>query len=148
LAIGLSTVHQGLSGVASAHREARGAAESLGPDGGVLALPSLSAFDYLTSFHDSTAERLIPAAIHRFVADDIAHGGVLTTTLLAYLASDLNVKALSEHLRVHTNTAHYRLNRISDQTGYDLRKLDSVLELVIATRLARPLGDRPPGVWA
>jgi hypothetical protein len=147
LAIGLSTVHQGLSGVASAHREARGAAESLGPDGGVLALPSLSAFDYLTSFRDSTAERLIPAAIHRFVAEDIAHGGVLTTTLLAYLASDLNVKALSEHLRVHTNTAHYRLNRISDQTGYDLRKLDSVLELVIATRLARPLGDRPPGVW-
>ncbi|HEX3826566.1 MAG TPA: helix-turn-helix domain-containing protein [Sporichthyaceae bacterium] len=148
LAIGLSTVHQGLAGVASAHREARGAAESLGPDGGVLALPSLSAFDYLTSFHDSTAQRLVPAAIHQFVADDIAHGGVLTTTLLAYLASDLNVKVLSERLRVHTNTAHYRLNRISEQTGYDLRKLDCVLELVIATRLAQPLGDRPPGVWA
>jgi hypothetical protein len=148
LAIGVSTVHQGLPGVASAHREARGAAESLGPDGGVLALPSLSAFDYLTSFHDATAQRLVPAAIHRFVADDIAHGGVLTTTLLAYLASDLNVKVLSERLRVHTNTAHYRLNRISEQTGYDLRKLDCVLELVIAIRLAQPLGDRPPGVWA
>jgi sugar diacid utilization regulator len=147
LAIGLSTVHPGLTGVASAHREARGAAESLGPDGGVLALPSLSAFDYLTSFRDDTAERLIPASIHRFVQEDLSHGGVLTTTLLAYVDCDLNVKVLSERLRVHTNTAHYRLNRIAEQTGYDLRKLDNVLELVIATRLAQPLGDRPPGVW-
>lgn len=148
LAVGVSTVHPGLGGMASAHREARGAAESLGPDGGVLALPSLSAFDYLTSFRDATAQRLIPAAIHGFVQEDIAHGGVLTTTLLTYLACDLNVKVLSERLRVHPNTAHYRLNRITEQTGYDLRNLECVLELVIATRLARPLGDRPPGGWS
>ncbi|HVH62012.1 MAG TPA: hypothetical protein VNA65_00265 [Candidatus Dormibacteraeota bacterium] len=35
----------------------------------------------------------------------------------------------------------------SEQTGLDLRKLDDVLQLVVASRLARPLGERPPGAW-
>jgi sugar diacid utilization regulator len=148
LAIGVSTVHPGLAGVASAHREARGAADCVGSDGGVLALPALSAFDYLTSFRDPTAARLISPAIRQFVDEDIARGGVLTSTLIAYVASDLNVKALSKRIYVHANTAHYRLNRVAEQTGRDLRKISDVLELVIAIRLAQPLGDRPPAAWA
>jgi len=147
LAIGVSTVQPGLAGVASAHREARGAADCLGPDGGVLALPTLSAFDYLTSFRDPTAERLISPAIRQFVEEDIARGGVHSSTLVAYVASDLNIKALSERIYVHPNTAHYRLNRIAEQTGRDPRKVSDVLELLIAIRLAQPLGDRPPAAW-
>ncbi|HEY4410081.1 MAG TPA: helix-turn-helix domain-containing protein [Acidimicrobiia bacterium] len=148
LAIGVSTVHPGLAGVGSAHREARGAADCVGDEGGVLALPALSAFDYLSSFRDPTAERLISPAIRRFVEEDIARGGVLTSTLEAYVASDLNVKALSERIYVHTNTAHYRLNRIAELTGRDLRKVSDVLDLLIAIRLAQPLGQRPPVAWA
>lgn len=147
LAIGVSTVHTGLSGVASAYREARGAAESLGSNGGVLALPALSAFDYLISFRDATAQRLLSPAVRQFVDDDIQHGGILTSTLLAYVDSNLNVKAMSKRLYIHSNTAHYRLNRIAEQTALDLRKLDDVLGLVVAIRLAQPLGDRPPGTW-
>ncbi|HSR23761.1 MAG TPA: helix-turn-helix domain-containing protein [Candidatus Eisenbacteria bacterium] len=147
LAIGVSTVHQGLTDVASAYREARGAAESLGPEGGVLALPTLSALDYLTSFRDPTAQRLISPQVRRFVQDDLAHGGVLSGTLLAYVDCDLNVKAMSRRLYIHSNTAHHRLHRIAEQTGLDLRKLGDVLSLVVAVRLARPLGARPPGAW-
>jgi sugar diacid utilization regulator len=147
LAIGMSTIHPGLAGVASAYREARGAAECLGPQGGVLALPALKAFDYLTSFRDATAERLISPAVQRFVQDDLEHGGLLTSTLLAYVDSDMNVKAMSKRLYIHSNTAHYRLNRIAEQTGLDLRRLEDVLGLVVAIRLAQPLGDRPPGAW-
>jgi sugar diacid utilization regulator len=148
LAVGVSTVHPGLAGVASAHREARGAADCLGPDGGVLALPALSAFDYLSSFRDPTAERLICPAIRQFVEEDIARGGVLTSTLVAYVASDLNIKALSERIYVHPNTAHYRLHRIGKQTGRDPRKMSQVLELLIAIRQAQPLGERPFAAWA
>lgn len=36
----------------------------------------------------------------------------------------------------------------SGGTGFDLRKLDDVLQLVVAGRLARPLGERPPGAWS
>lgn len=147
LAIGLSTVQTGLGGVASAYREARGAAECLGPGGGVLALPSLSALDYLISFRDPTAQRLISPTIQQFIQDDLERGGVLTGTLIAYFDSNLNVTAMSKRLYIHANTAHHRLHKIAEQTGLDLRKLDDVLELVVAIRLAQPLGDRPPGAW-
>jgi len=77
----------------------------------------------------------------------LEHGGVLTSTLLAYVDSNLNVQAMSQRLYIHSNTAHYRLHRIADQTGLDLRKLGDVVELVVAIRLAQPRGDRPPGAW-
>jgi sugar diacid utilization regulator len=147
LAIGVSTVQTGLGGVAAAYREARGAAECLGPSGGVLALPSLSALDYLISFRDPTAQRLISPAIQQFIQDDLDRGGVLTGTLVAYFDCNLNVTAMSKRLYIHTNTAHHRLRKIAEQTGLDLRKLNDMLELVVATRLAQPLGDRPPGAW-
>jgi PucR-like helix-turn-helix protein/diguanylate cyclase with GGDEF domain len=148
LAIGVSTLQPNLSGIAPAYHEARGAAESLGPAGGVLALTSLSALDYLISFRDPTAERLIAPAIQQFIKDDLERGGVLTTTLIAYFESNLNVTAMSRRLHIHANTAHHRLNKIAEQTGLDLRKLDDVLQLVVASRLAKPLGDRPPGSWS
>ena len=148
LAIGVSTVQPGLGGVAAGYHEARGAAESLGPSGGVLALSTLSALDYLISFRDPTAERLIPQAVQQFIKEDLERGGVLTSTLMAYFESDLNVTAMSKRLHIHANTAHHRLNKISEQTARDLRKLDDVLQLVVASRLARPLGERPPGAWS
>lgn len=148
LAVGLSTVQPRLGGVAGAYREARGAAECLGPSGGLLALPNLSALDYLISFTDPTAQRLIPAAISQFIADDLERGGVLAGTLVAYFESNLNVTAMSKRLFIHANTAHHRLQKIADNTGLDLRKLDDVLSLVVAIRLAQPLGDRPPGSWS
>jgi PucR C-terminal helix-turn-helix domain/GGDEF-like domain len=148
LAIGVSTLQPGLAGVAAGYHEARGAAESLGPAGGVLALTSLSALDYLISFRDPTAERLIAPGIQQFIRDDLDRGGVLTTTLIAYFDSNLNVTAMSKRLHIHANTAHHRLNKIAEQTGLDLRKLGDVLQLVVASRLAQPLGDRPPGSWS
>lgn len=148
LAIGVSTLQPGLSGVPVAYHEARGAEECLGPSGGVLALTTLSALDYLISFRDPTVERLISPAIQRFIKDDLEHGGVLTSTLVAYFRSNLNVTAMSKQLHIHANTAHHRLNKIAEQTGLDLRELDDVLQLVVAIRLAQPLGDRPPGAWS
>jgi hypothetical protein len=147
LAVGVSTVQTGLAGVGAAYLEARGAAESAGAEGGVLALPGLSALDYLISFRDPTAQRLVPTAIQRFIAEDLERGGVLTKTMLAYFASDLNVTAMSKQLHIHANTAHHRLNKIAEQTQLDLRRLDDVLSLVVAIRLAQPLGERPPGSW-
>lgn len=147
LAIGVSTLQPGLGGVADGYHEARGAEESVGPAGGVLALTNLSALDYLISFRDPTAQRLISPAIQQFIRDDLDRGGVLTSTLVAYFESNLNVTAMSKRLHIHANTAHHRLNKIAEQTGLDLRKLGDVLQLVVASRLAQPLGDRPPGSW-
>jgi DNA-binding PucR family transcriptional regulator len=38
---------------------------------------------------------------------------------------------------MHVNTAHYRLGKIADRTGCDLRNVSDVLELLIAIKLAR-----------
>jgi sugar diacid utilization regulator len=136
LAIGVSTVQGGIERVPAAYREARGARERL-DGGGVLALPKLSAFDYLTMVGGDAARRLIPAQVLGFVEDDLAEGGELSRTLLAYVAADLNAKAASERLHVHVNTAHYRLGKIAERTGSDLRSVSDVLELVIAINLAQ-----------
>ena len=81
------------------------------------------------------ARRLIAPEIERFVAEDREQGGALTRTLLAYAEADLNAKAAAEALLIHVNTAHYRLGRIEEKTGCDLRRLPDVIDLLIAIRL-------------
>jgi sugar diacid utilization regulator len=136
LAIGLSTPYEGLARVADAYREAASARDRLLPKPGVVALPAMSIFDYLTMQGDGTARRMVPPAIERFVAEDLASGGVLLETLRAYAESDLSAKRAAEGLQIHVNTAHYRLARIAERTGCDLRRLGDVIELMIAARLA------------
>jgi sugar diacid utilization regulator len=135
LAVGVSTVHCGLEAVGAAYREASQAARRVAETGGVVSLPDLRPFDYLTLRDDETARRLIPARIARFVSDDRAHGGHLIKTLLAYAEADMNAKVAAERLLIHVNTAHHRLGRIAEKTGYDLRRLADVIDLLIAVRL-------------
>jgi PucR C-terminal helix-turn-helix domain/GGDEF-like domain len=137
LAVGLSTAFSTVAGIPDAYTEACTALESLGPEGGVLSLAELSAFDYLTLRADATARRLVSERVRRFVEDDAANGGTLTDTLLAYAQANLNAKVAAERLYVHVNTAHHRLARIEAKTGCDLRDLTDVQELLIATKLAR-----------
>ena len=135
LAIGVSTVHRGLDAVGAAYREASQAARRVAVEGGVLSLPELSAFDYLTVRHDETARRLVSPRIARFVSEDRAHGGHLIKTLLAYAEADMNAKVAAERLLIHVNTAHHRLGRIFEKTGCDLRRLADVIDLLIAVRM-------------
>jgi hypothetical protein len=137
LAIGVSTVQGGLDRVPTAYREACAARERLDARGGVVSLLTLRAFDYLTLVGGDTARRLIPEPVLEFVERDLAEGGELSRTLLAYVAADLNAKAASERLHVHVNTAHYRLGKIAERTGCDLRSISDVLELLIAINLAQ-----------
>ena len=140
LAVGVSTVHNGLPEVPEAYAEARVARDGLGAGAGLLALPLLTSFDYLVLREDETARRLIRPQVRRFVTDDAAAGGVLIATLAEYAACDLNAKTAAKRLHLHVNTAYYRLERIAERTGCDLRRLADVMELLIAVRL---LGAAP-----
>jgi DNA-binding PucR family transcriptional regulator len=135
LAVGVSTVQAGPTSLGAAYREASQALRRVAAAGGVLSLPDLSAFEYLTLREDDVARRLIAPEIEQFVADDRAHGSQLIDTLLAYAEADLNAKAAAEQLLIHVNTAHYRLGRIAEKTGCDLRRLPDVIDLLIAVRL-------------
>jgi hypothetical protein len=140
LAVGISTVYAGLREVPKAYAEACAARDSLANRHGVVALSRLSTFDYLVLRDDETARRLIRPELQAFVTEDAAKGSVLRATLEAYVASDLNAKEAARCLHVHVNTAYYRLERIAERTGCDLRRFTDVQELLIAVRL---LGDRP-----
>jgi hypothetical protein len=136
--VGISTLHDRLADVPAAYTEACLAVEPLRETGGVLALGGLGVADYLIlRAGDKTAWRLVPPAVRCFIEDDLDQGGVLSDTLLAYVASDLSVKLAAERLYVHPNTAHYRLSRIEERTGLSVRRLADVLLLMIAIRLQR-----------
>jgi sugar diacid utilization regulator len=136
LAIGVSGVTEDVGGLPDAYAEASAAVERLRPaGGGVLALSSLSAFECLALFGRKAARRRVPPAVARFVAEDRADGGVLITTLREYADADFNVKAASARLFVHPNTARYRLGKIEERTGLDLRRFADVQELLIAVRV-------------
>jgi hypothetical protein len=138
LAVGVSTEHAGLPEVPEAYAEAHIARDGLGGAPGVLALPMLTSFDYLVLRDDETARRLIRPQVRQFVADDLAAGGTLIATLTEFAACDMNAKTAAERLHLHVNTAYYRLERIAERTGCDLRRLADVMELLIAVRLMAP----------
>jgi hypothetical protein len=144
LVVGASTVHSGLSGVPEAHREAVIAREALAGAPGIKALSSLSVVDYMLLREDTTAHRLIRPELRQFIEEDLARDGVLIRTLMEYLANDLNAKIAAEKLHVHVNTAYYRLERIAERTGFDLRSFADLEELLIAVRLMAGKADRSP----
>jgi PucR C-terminal helix-turn-helix domain/GGDEF-like domain len=135
LAVGVSTEHAGLLEVPAAYAEAQIARGGLAGAPGLLALPMLTSFDYLVLREDQTARRLIRPRVRQFVADDLATGGTLIATLVEFAACDMNAKTAAERLHLHVNTAYYRLERIAERTGCDLRRLADVMELLIAVRL-------------
>jgi DNA-binding PucR family transcriptional regulator len=124
--------------VPQAYREARVAREALAGCGGVLDLSSVSTFNYLVLSNDETARRLIDPKIRQFVEEDLAAGGSYIETINAYVSSDMNAKVAAELLHLHVNTAYYRLERIAERTGLDLRKLPEVIDLLVAVRLLSP----------
>jgi hypothetical protein len=136
LAVGVSIVQSGLDHAAGAYGDAQAALETVRETGGIVALPAMSTFECLALFGRETARRRIPAAVRRFVAEDRGEGRVLTTTLLEYVACDFNAKLTAEHLFVHPNTARYRLGKIEERTGCDLRRVADVIDLLIAVRVA------------
>jgi hypothetical protein len=137
LAVGVGTLQDSLEGLPDAYEEASLALRHVPAAGGVVSLPDMSAFDYLTLRDDDTARRMVDPVVERFVREDLEKGGALCDTLLAYAAADLNAKEAAEKLFVHFNTAHYRLGKIEERTGRDMRRLADVVDLVIAIRLAR-----------
>lgn len=144
LTIGISTVHTGLEAVPQAYCEAVTAREELSDRPGVKPLSDLTTFEYLLTKRDDTARRLIDPAVRRFVEDDLAADRVYIDTLEAYAKANLNAKAAAETLYVHGNTAYYRLDRIAERTGKDLRRFDDVLDLLVAVKLLTPHTRRDP----
>jgi hypothetical protein len=137
LAVGVSTVAAGVAELPRAYQEARAARECLGGRPGVVAIPRLSPFEYLVLRADETARRVVDPSLRAILAEDLARGGVLSSTVQAFARADLNLRATAERLHVHPNTAQYRLRRIEERTGRNPRRLADLLDLLVAIALER-----------
>ncbi|MFI1460202.1 PucR family transcriptional regulator [Nocardia carnea] len=134
-AFGISTVVTGVEQLPRGRQEAVSALDLLPDSGGVLALPELTPFRYLVLSSDETARSLVDPRIARALADDQAKGGVLADTIRAFIAADTNLREAADALRIHHNTAKYRLRRIQQLTGRNIRTVTDLVELLVAIEL-------------
>lgn len=143
LAVGISTVVEGTEQIPRAYQEARAVLDFLPEEGGVAALPRISPFEYMAMRADDTTRHLVCPRITALLDEDRARGGVLTATIRAFAAADLNLRAAAERLQIHHNTAQYRLRRIQERTGRNLRHITDLVDLLVAIALQDAL---PPGI--
>lgn len=139
--VGVSSVREGYLDVPEAYEEARLARRSLQGRAGVQALSRMSTLDYLVQTHDRSARRLVRPEVRSFVQEDLASGSTFTETLRAYVAADLNAKMAAVQLHVHPNTVYYRLERIAERTGCDVRRVEELIDLLLAVGLVRGSTD-------
>ncbi|MGQ4374227.1 PucR family transcriptional regulator [Streptomyces sp. SAS_267] len=132
LSMGISTVAQGAGELPRAYQEARAALDLVPSGGGVAALPRLSPFDYLALRADDLARQLVDPRVRSMLEEDRRRGDTLAATIRTFAEADLNLRLAAERLRVHHNTAHYRLRRIEERTGRNPRRIADLLELLVA----------------
>jgi PucR C-terminal helix-turn-helix domain/GGDEF-like domain len=140
LAVGVSTIADGVGDLGRAYLEARAARECLDGRPGVVATPQLTPFRYLVLHADATAHRLVDVRLSAFLDEDLSRGGVLSATVEAFADADLNLRATAERLHVHPNTAQYRLRRIEERTGRNPRRIADLVDLLVAIALRRGAG--------
>ena len=141
VALGYSAVRSGATDVAAAAREAE-QAMTMGR--------RLFGADTVTAFADLGLYRLLYAlqplpelrafrdvALDRLRSKD--RGGVLLQTLGAYLATNGSPTEAADRLHLHRNTVLYRLGRIEDLLGADLRDAEVRLGLHLALKIGEVL---------
>jgi sugar diacid utilization regulator len=82
----------------------------------------------------SAIDRFVEEWIGALIAYDSAHGAQLLSTLSSYLEWRGNYDATAAALFVHRNTLKYRLRRIREISGHDLKDPDTLFNLQLATR--------------
>jgi purine catabolism regulator len=141
VALGYGAVRSGASEVAAGAREAEQALTMgrrlFGPD-------SATAFNDLGLYRLLYALQPLPEmrafrddALARLRAKDRA--GVLLQTLAAYLATNGSPTDAADRLHLHRNTVLYRLGRIEDLLGVDLRNAEVRLSLHLALKIGEVL---------
>ncbi|MCF6524411.1 CdaR family transcriptional regulator [Streptomyces sp. JJ36] len=145
LALGVSTVAHGVAELPRAYQEARSALDLVPPGGGMTALPRMSSFDYLALRADGIARQLVDPRITALLDEDDRRGGVLGRTVRAFADADMNLRVAAARLRVHHNTAHYRLRRIEERAGRNPRRIADLMELLVALALREAAGEDEDG---
>lgn len=79
--------------------------------------------------NEHTKRRFIERTIEPILEDK-----VLMKTLYSWLKNDMSIQETSEDLYIHKNTLYYRIHKIEDITNLNLRKVDNLALMYIATK--------------
>jgi sugar diacid utilization regulator len=82
----------------------------------------------------SAIDRFVEEWIGALVAYDTKQGADLVSTLSSFLECRGNYDAAAAALSVHRNTLKYRLRRIREISGHDLKDADTLFNLQLAAR--------------
>lgn len=144
--VGVGGAYAGAEGVRRSYREARKAvaiAERVWGPGGVVHFDDLGVYTVLDAAMASEQLERFLAGVRSLVEYDQAHGTELVRTLEAFFAHNGSVRRVAAALYLHYNTVLYRLERIQQLTGMDLKDPDCRLSLQIALKAARLTGLLP-----
>lgn len=124
---------------------------SADPRGGrTVFYEQLGTYRLLAEIGDLTAiDHFVDEWIGALIAYDSGHRTDLVSTLTSYLECRGNYDATSAALSVHRNTLKYRLRRIKEISGHDLKHPDTLFNLQLATRARatkQALGLGPGGL--
>jgi hypothetical protein len=126
---GVSMPAAGFAGVRSAYREAELALSHASSARPIVPLDALSAFESVLVGMSATARAVLVAQARDLTALPAADQAMITTTVRALAAADLNVKRAAKRLQVHPNTVRYRQQRIAATTGHDPRTFAGLTDL-------------------
>ncbi|MEV6780935.1 helix-turn-helix domain-containing protein [Streptomyces sp. NPDC051098] len=111
---------------------------------GVTSYEDLGLFRMLGSGGDyQQVETFVREWLGPLMAYDAAHHSELVQTLFQYFECGGNYDGTAAELAIHRSTLRYRLQRIREISGSDLKDVDSRLNLHVATRAWKILGGSP-----
>ena len=140
--IGISGWHAGADAIAAGYEEARAAerlAEGTGSDGRPLAFDEVLIDNIVRA--SPAIERALAETLRPLVEYDLARHSDLVGTLRSFVEAGFNVTKSAALLHVHPNTVGYRLHRIEQLTGRDVRELDDLLVLMLSLKHAALTGS-------
>ena len=147
LTVGVSQAQGKKTPLVALYRQAREAAiigQRLNSNGGVSCFWKLGLLDWLYHLPEGLlASNPYMEQIAKLGEHDAHHRGDLVATLEAYLEYGGALAEAAKDLNVHRNTLQYRLGRIEDVCGADLRDASQRLNLFVALKAFR-LQPREP----
>ncbi|MCW5251438.1 helix-turn-helix domain-containing protein [Streptomyces sp. SHP 1-2] len=106
--------------------------------GDVIAYEGFGALAFLLSAcRDGEANRFVEARLGELRRYDTEHSGSLVGTLEVFLQCSARFQETARALCVHVSTLRYRLDRITEVLGVDLKDPDERFSLALACRLMR-----------
>lgn len=111
------------------------AGEALLPDRRVLSVKGLGIHEMLFAlrppFRQSYADHVLPPQVV------LALGAELEQTVMTFVQCDLNMSETARQLYLHRNSLMYRIERIRDLTGYDIRHFEDAVTVWAALMVKR-----------